>query len=390
MPPFVWDLVDRLRRRGLGIGVDDCAALRAALATGRGLRSDAALRDLCVALWAKSADEARLVATAFTAPDLPRWDVAVPEAEPDDEQGEEPEEAEDSDEESKRHDAESPAEKARTEPALLRAEEIGLGVVPPPDLGGDDAGLFLVPRFPLSAREVAQVWRRLSRPSRSGPRIDVDAGATLDRLARSGVATPPVLAPSRANRTTLLVLVDRDGSMSPYHGWVEHVVRAIATLGRLDAVTVRYFHDVPGASGDRGVLAGLTDRLSPRLDAVLTEIHPLPALRVYRDTSLARPGRLEPGDLLGYTSIVVVGDAGAARGRLDADRLIDTIAFGRALRQAPHRTVAWLNPAEPDRWRGTTAEQVARHLPMFPMTRAGMSLAVDVLRGRPPALDRPL
>lgn len=384
LPPFVWQLIDRLRRRGLVIGVDDCAALRTALAAGLGLRSDEALRNVCISLWAKSTEEAELIATAFDGlgEELPRWSVD--------------EDDEWEDEEDDGTDGVAPATPARLDrpsaptPEALRAEELGTGVSPLPDLGGSDTGLFLTPRFPLPAREIAQVWRRLNRPSRTGQAIEVDATATLDRLARSGVATPPVVVPRRGNQSTLLILLDRDGSMSPYHGFIEHVVQAIGSLGRLSGVTVRYFHDVPGTSPDRGVLAARRDRLNPRIDDVLGEVRPLPAVRVYRDPRLVGPDRLEAADLARFTSAVVVSDAGAARGRYDGDRLVDTVALGRLLRRLPRCTVAWLNPVPPRRWAGTTADQVGRHLPMFPLTRFGMTLAVDALRGRPPALEHPL
>jgi uncharacterized protein len=78
-----------------------------------------------------------------------------------------------------------------------------------------------------------------------------------------------------------------------------------------------------------------------------------------------------------------------AQGRYDAVRLLDTLAFAQAVRSRRSRLV-WLNPAPTRRWRHSTAGQIARHLPMSEIDAMGMHRAVDVLRGHPPQVERPL
>jgi hypothetical protein len=39
-------------------------------------------------------------------------------------------------------------------------------------------------------------------------------------------------------------------------------------------------------------------------------------------------------------------------------------------------------------WAGTSAALLARHVPMLPLDAAGLHRAVDVLRGRPIAVQR--
>ena len=63
----------------------------------------------------------------------------------------------------------------------------------------------------------------------------------------AGVATPPVLVPRRRNAVRLLMLIDRHGSMTPFHGYVDYVVGAIRDAGRIDDVQAVYFHDLPGS-----------------------------------------------------------------------------------------------------------------------------------------------
>ncbi len=44
---------------------------------------------------------------------------------------------------------------------------------------------------------------------------------------------------------------------------------------------------------------------------------------------------------------------------------------------------AWLNPMPRNRWEKTTAEDIARIVPMFSVNREGLNDAVNILRGHP-------
>src|SRR6266571_3744850 len=86
LPAFLLPVVAQLRRRRIQVGIADLHALRLALRAGFGLSSRDELRELCVALWAKSPAEAEVVRAAFAnladADLLADWspaDVAVPE-----------------------------------------------------------------------------------------------------------------------------------------------------------------------------------------------------------------------------------------------------------------------------------------------------------------------
>jgi hypothetical protein len=72
-----------------------------------------------------------------------------------------------------------------------------------------------------------------------------------------------------------------------------------------------------------------------------------------------------------------------------------TVAFLKALRIYTS-TVIWLNPLPPkedkpcDYLAHTTAAQIARHVPMFPLNRWGLHQAVNVLRGQVYSVESPL
>jgi uncharacterized protein with von Willebrand factor type A (vWA) domain len=247
------------------------------------------------------------------------------------------------------------------------------------------------PQYPVSEREVAEAWRRLRRPTRHGPRVELDVEATVSRYAATGLVTAPVLVPRRVNAASLLLLVDRHGSMTPFHSFVDHVTRSIVRATRLDAITIRYFRNSPGGSPDRSALVQLADPLAVDLDAIVDRIPPLAAGWVYDDPDLTRRRSMHTvlEELTPGSGVVVISDAGAQRGSLVATRIFDAVALGLAV-IARHARIAWLNPLTTDRWTDATAEQIARHIPMFPLDRDGMYAAVDILRGRPATVDAPL
>ncbi|MFN8397092.1 MAG: VWA domain-containing protein, partial [Bacteroidia bacterium] len=79
--------------------------------------------------------------------------------------------------------------------------------------------------------------------------------------------------------------------------------------------------------------------------------------------------------------VVVLSDAGAARGNMDRHRIRETGEFLRRLRLRCRR-VAWLNPLPSVRWAGTSAGQIAESVPMFSVQGKGIDQAVDYLRGK--------
>ena len=55
----------------------------------------------------------------------------------------------------------------------------------------------------------------------------------------------------------LLLLVDRQGSMDPFHQFCDEVCIAIQQAGRLEETALYYFHNVPAEGADDQVLEAL-------------------------------------------------------------------------------------------------------------------------------------
>jgi uncharacterized protein len=389
---FIWTLFQQLLRRKFTIGLDEYAAVQRALRAGFGWASRDELRELLCALWAKSREEIAVVTSLFDQYVISEWNLAAAEAAP---------------------AAEAPPS---TETQTTGTVNESGGVTPPPppqnippphppavaptsrmpplraeELPRLPYSHVFLPQYPVSYRHVAQTWRRLRWPLREGPAVELDVDATVARRSRSGVASPPVLRPRRRNQAHLLLLVDRKGSMAPFHGFVDEVCTAIAEAGRLGHVSLYNFHDTPLEGTDLNVLDRLAGQLLPSLDPILSEVPPLTTGEFYKDAKLLEPCSAESifQDWTQETAIVIISDAGAARGHLDIVRLLDTVASLKGLLTFSTRLV-WLNPLPTASWARSTARQIARHVPMFPMDGDGMHRAVNVLRGQPVAVERPL
>ncbi len=211
----------------------------------------------------------------------------------------------------------------------------------------------LIPQFPMSQRDMAGAWRQLRRPQRVGVPEELDVDATIDSFARSGFLIRPVLRPRRRNLSRLVVLVDRQGSMTPFHPWIDTAIESIIRGGLLGRVSFYYFHDCP---------------------EIFLYRHPNLTGTLLLETVLAE-------QVMG-SSVLIISDAGAAQGYFDSLRVSDTKEFLHKLHSHTY-LYAWVNPMPKKRWVATTAEDIARLVPMFPLDREGLNDAVNILRGQP-------
>jgi uncharacterized protein with von Willebrand factor type A (vWA) domain len=390
---FIWALFQQLVRRNFAIGLEEYGSVVHALRAGFGWSSREELKQVLCALWATSRDEAAVVSALFDHYEVAEWNLAGPELPRADDR---PEEDSDTsvtsaglESTAEVSDPPAPVAPVSPEPAVAAASRL-------PPLRSDEmprlpySHVFL-PQYPVSYRHIAQTWRRLRWPLREGPAIELDVNATVARRSRLGVGSPPVLRPRRRNQAHLLLLVDRKGSMAPFHSYVNEVCTAIAQAGRLGRMGLFYFHDTPLEGTDLSVLGPLEGQLFPSLDPILGDVPALKRGEFYSDPELLDPHPAESvlSKWTRGTAIVVISDAGAARGRLDVVRLLDSIASLKTLLALSNRLV-WLNPMPMSSWARSTSKQIARHVPMFPMDRDGMHRAVNVLRGQPFVLERPL
>jgi uncharacterized protein with von Willebrand factor type A (vWA) domain len=177
----------------------------------------------------------------------------------------------------------------------------------------------------------------------------LDVAATVERTALQGFYLAPIYRRRQVNRSRLLLLIDQDGSMAPFHRFTRELAETAQQESKIERVDVYYFHNIIAENVHRNRY--LTD--------------PIP----FRDVL---------AECDGDTSVAIVSDAGAARSDRRLPRIQSTTEFLYRIKQRTS-LIAWLNPMPETRWVSTSAQIISHLVPMYPMTNEGMTLAVDIL-----------
>lgn len=216
--------------------------------------------------------------------------------------------------------------------------------------------------LPITQRQMSRSWRYLSRPIREGVPTELDIDATIQQMSHYGILLNPVLVPPRVNRAALLIMIDHDGSMIPFHSLAERLILTAKRGSRLGQLGVYYFHNCPGSDWQSS-----EDYL------------------LYSDISNPGSAHSISNVLARFTSpqlgVLIISDAGAARGGYNSYRIEQTQSFLKILKQRV-RNLAWINPLPRSRWLDTTAAAIAEDIPMFEANRLGIDTAISVLRGK--------
>ena len=206
---------------------------------------------------------------------------------------------------------------------------------------------------PVTFRQMKQGWRYMRNLVREGIPTELDLQATVQQISQQGFLICPILTPRRKNQLSLMLLIDRDGSMVPFHHLSQGLIRTACQGGRFNQVHIYYFHNCPS-------------------DYLHEDPYHLKAVSV--ETCLEQ--------LSGERMVCLIfSDAGAARGGLNARRRRRTKFFLKQLQEFIACTV-WLNPVPRNRWQNTTAANIANFVPMFATNPQDFYRAIDALRGR--------
>ncbi|MBK1989695.1 hypothetical protein A0J48_019515 [Sphaerospermopsis aphanizomenoides BCCUSP55] len=350
-------LFNKLRSYGFPLGVEDYMLAIQALQGGFGMGDRQTLERLCCTLWTKSEQEARLLNRLFdevlaqpqthinqsstTEPVKPAGEILnQPQLE--------------------NQITEPPKPVVETSPPAdivpeIEPEQVIQAVRSnqpssfetsyyPTDLSDE--------YLPVTSREMKQGWRFLRRRVREGTLKELDIAGTVEKNCRYGILPEPVMMPRYINQVKLVLLVDQGGSMVPFHHLSRQLIDKAKRGGNIKQTSVYYFQNYPEKY-------------------------------LYSD-----PTRLEAQRIRNFlesvdkkTSVLIVSDAGAARGNYNPERVEYTQKFVEQLHQSVNY-YAWLNPMPNDSWQYTTADKIARFVPMFEMSREGLSAAINTLRGR--------
>jgi uncharacterized protein len=206
--------------------------------------------------------------------------------------------------------------------------------------------------LPVTSREMKQGWRFLRRRVREVTLEELDVAGTVEKNCRYGILPEPVMMARYTNQVKLVLLVDQGGSMVPFHHLSRQLIDKAERGGNIKQTSVYYFQNYP-----EKYLYSDPTRLKAQLITNFLE---------FIDKK---------------TSVLIVSDAGAARGNYNPERVEYTRKFIEQLQQSVNY-YAWLNPMPNDSWQYTTSAEIARFVPMFEMSREGLSAAINTLRGR--------
>ncbi|MEL6842092.1 MAG: hypothetical protein AAFP02_02670, partial [Bacteroidota bacterium] len=321
MPPLpLYAFFSALRRYNFALGVSDYALLLEALNGGYGLQSEQDLLRLCRTLWfkpgqswdvfqdqfwrairdAKGALQIEASNTDATALETNSDTKIEQQATPDEDLLQDD-----------RSELEPPKPQPQTIENTVETEGrfVHLSIASSAELAGEtlqsteqlhqrlEAEDFLFQgRFQaISSRQLTQTWRYLPTRPQYRQSSEVDIHGTVEQIARTGMIQDVVFQQQAEEMARLLILIDIEGSMIAFHDLAEQII-ASAPSSENEIPAHLYFHDVPG----------------PQL---------------FRDVDQTRSYQIQ--ELKSFfihrkASILIISDAGAARGRYDRQRVLDT------------------------------------------------------------------
>lgn len=333
-----------LRRIGLSLGIGDLLAAVRTVEGGKVKLREEELRKVARLLWCQSPDTARdfddtwAAAVSSMNPLAPPVPTATPPPAPPPVVSEPP-------------PLPSSLE-TETGPVPSQPELAALPVQVPFTPVALDESMRLDAYWPVTKRSMAYTWRYLRRLVPDGPEDLLDIEATVKSAASQGFYLAPIFRRRPVNHAHLILLLDQGGSMVPFHRFTRDMVQTTYAESTISRVEVYYFHNV------------MTDQLY--LDSYLTE-------QIGWESAFER--------CEGETSVLIVSDAGAARGHRRPPRLRATAESLFRLRQKTS-LVAWLNPMPEIRWANTSASAIGQLVKMYQMDPDGFSSAIDIVRGQ--------
>ncbi|MGK7874324.1 MAG: VWA containing CoxE family protein [Xenococcaceae cyanobacterium] len=344
---YLTSLFNRLRQDGFNLGVSEYLAAVDAIEGGWGTKSPEALKKLLGLLWCSSLAELDHLQIIFSTivleepKEKPERSPTIP-----------PPDSSDS-------DSQTPA----PTPPAVKPQTVVETQPPTPDLSPlpvktpltfidqEEESEFQT-YYPISRRYMVYSWRYLRRPVADGPEDVLDVSATVEQAAKQGFFLQPAYRRRECNHAHLLILIDQEGSMNPFHRFSRDLVETAQYESTIERVEVGYFHNVPAEFIYRD--SYLTEKVS--FEAVLNQCD-------------------------SETGVLIVSDGGAARGYRQGKRFTATTSFLWQLKQHTS-AIAWLNPLPRQRWQNTTAQFLIRSVPMFPMNRDGLTQAIATLQGQ--------
>ena len=204
----------------------------------------------------------------------------------------------------------------------------------------------------LSRRQMVYACRYLRRLVADGQQDVLDVDQTVEKAAKQGFFLQPIYRRREKNHAHLLLLIDQEGSMTPFHRFTRDLVDTAKYESDIAKLNVVYFHNIPAESVYQ--------------DSHLTK--PIPFIQILAECD-------------NNTKVLIISDAGAARGyrRMGRVQAITEVLFD--IKEYTN-LVAWLNPMPQERWDSSSAKILSHLVPLFPMNKEGLAQAINIVQGQ--------
>lgn len=215
--------------------------------------------------------------------------------------------------------------------------------------------------MPVNQRHIEQTIRSNRRRINRRTTFTLDIGATIDKITRTGNFADYVLEKEDALGTDWKILIDHEGSMVAFQVFAQEFANALVNQ-RIGGHAVSSLTPAGNAKGSSGRIFYFKN---------------CPVNHLYKDQGHTRSVLLKDFIAARSMNILIISDAGAARGNYNPERIRQTHAFLKSL--SGHK-VAWLNPVPKRRWEHTTAEVIAMITDMFEIGEMGASRLGNIVR----------
>lgn len=218
--------------------------------------------------------------------------------------------------------------------------------------------LFTNNYFPLDDRKIQQNIRAFPSFRRVINSLEMDVEATINKMIEKGFFNDIVFKKSKKSISSLLLLIDHEGSMVAFNQLSEKIRKELekVLLPKVKianpALLTFYFYNVWGDY----LFENKTHTKYKELDKETRSLKNKQA------------------------NIIIISDAGAAKGTYNRKRVDATASLLLELKDCTSK-IAWLNPMPTERWKNTSAEVISKIIAMFEANETGIKNAVRFLKG---------
>lgn len=205
--------------------------------------------------------------------------------------------------------------------------------------------------IPITRRSLMTSWRYIYPTLNAKSSKVLDVEETIQKIGKTGFFLEPVFKNTKI-KDRLILLLDVSKSMIAFRSLSERVANTALNINVRKNVNKFYFAETPDI---KNLFRDVTLNEKVQLINILEN-------------------NLEINDTL-----LVISDAGAAKGIRENKRVNETLKFLNKIKSSVE-CIVWINPMPIKRWRRNTAYEISRQVNMFPASTEGVRAAIQHLR----------